>query len=327
METSDNSVDQLMKDYSDALANAHPELLEKTLQFFDRRYANDEELAMIDLMQATNPDFPAAFDTWEIVQLIGRSVLLPMHMKKAYIRDVATWDAAEVEKMLSILRSEPELAEKMHNLLGDEYLLFVQHRQAEWKALKQLFAKDHSTIAEAVRAHIKVTESAAPEEQKINAFLAPFNEQFVKALARNPKDIYSLTPREFETLMAAILADLGWQIELTPQSKDGGKDIIATIPFGGGKLLGIVECKRYSPHHKVGIDIVERFVYTIREKTKASLGMMMTTSFFTQGAWEVAKEHSWQLQLHDYDKVCCLLKNFGSYGQGGNSGMWIFPQV
>lgn len=324
METSASSLDQLIRDHGDALAAADPHLMEKVLQFFDRRYSEDGDLAMMDIMQAANPDFAASFDVREIIQLIGRSVLLPMHVKKVYIRDVPAWDGAEVERMISILREEPKLAAGMHSILGDEFLMMVQHREAEWKALRQWFIDDHHNVAKAVRSQIKVNERASSDEKEMNALLAPFNDEFVRALARNPKDIYSLAPREFEVLIAALLEDLGWEIELTPQTKDGGKDIVATIPFGAGKLLGIVECKKYSPGKKVGIEMVERFVYTIREKTRASLGMMMTTSFFTQGAWDVAREHSWQLQLNDYEAVQRLLNNFGTYDKKGNSGLWVF---
>lgn len=324
MEISENPFDQLMKDHSSDLAAADPELLETVLKFFDRRYSDDGELAIVDIMMATNPDFSYP-DAQQIVQLVRQSVLLPLQMKKEYIRDAATWERVEIDKMLAMLRSEPALAEDMQLLLGDDFPLMVQHREAEWNALTQLFVEDHHNVAKAVRSYVKATESTSFDDQILNAFLSPFNDEFVKALARNPNDIYRLTPREFEKLIAALLSDLGWQVELTPQTKDGGKDIIATIPFGTGKLLGIVECKRYSPEQKVGIDIVERFVYTIREKTKASLGMMMTTSFFTKGAWDVTREHSWQLHLNDFDKVSQLLKNFGSYQSGGNSGLWIFP--
>lgn len=324
MDTPTSSLDQLMRDHGDALAAADPHMMETVLQFFDRRYLADGDLAMMDIMHATNPDFADSFDVREIIQLIGRSVLLPMHMKKIYIRDVPTWEGGEVEEMIFTLREEPELSAKMHSILGDEFSMIVQHREAEWKALRQWFIDDHHNIAKAVRSQIGVNEAAVSEKEKMHVLLAPFNHDFVKALARNPRDVYSLSPREFEKLIAALLEDLGWEIELTPQTKDGGKDIIATIPFGPGKLLGIVECKRYSPDHKVGIEIVERFVYTVREKTKASLGMMMTTSFFTQGAWDVAKEHAWQLYLNDYEKVQCLLNNFGTYKKQGNSGLWIF---
>lgn len=62
---------------------------------------------------------------------------------------------------------------------------------------------------------------------------------------------------------------------------------------------------------------MERFLYTIRDKDKASLGLLATTSYFTGGAHAAAKEKQYVLKLADKDEV---LGWIGRYGMEANRG-------
>lgn len=59
------------------------------------------------------------------------------------------------------------------------------------------------------------------------------------------KYILNLIPREFELLIASLYEHLGYEIEVTPATRDGGKDIIAGIEREDGKEVVYVECKLY----------------------------------------------------------------------------------
>lgn len=89
----------------------------------------------------------------------------------------------------------------------------------------------------------KSTDSRAESESDILVV----NTDLAKYLKDHPKEVYKLTPRHFEELIAGILADLGYSIELTAQSADGGIDIFATQKSTVGESLLIVDCKRYAP--------------------------------------------------------------------------------
>ena len=82
--------------------------------------------------------------------------------------------------------------------------------------------------------------------------------ELLSALQIQPELLRQLRPRQFEEVVAEILNKHGFEIELTPETRDGGVDIIATRNDPLGKILYIVECKRYTPPKKVGIDIVQR---------------------------------------------------------------------
>jgi len=72
----------------------------------------------------------------------------------------------------------------------------------------------------------------------------------------NPAKLYDLSPRKFEELIASILEDLGFDVQLTQATRDGGSDIIAYIRNAVCEYLTLVECKKYDPKNKVGVGII-----------------------------------------------------------------------
>ena len=147
--------------------------------------------------------------------------------------------------------------------------------------------------------------------------------EFVKELKKHPDNIYLLSPRKFEIFTAELLKDLGWSIELTPQTRDGGKDIIATKIVDGFKLMNVVECKRYSPENPVGIEIIRSFGFVIQD-LKATMGMVATSSYFTKEAKAKAAEYNWRMNLRDFGALKEMLSKYGTLEMDEGSGLW-FP--
>ena len=52
--------------------------------------------------------------------------------------------------------------------------------------------------------------------------LSPVNEQVLKYLSENPKELYNLTDADFEIVMAEIYAKLGYDVTRTQSTRDGG---------------------------------------------------------------------------------------------------------
>jgi len=70
------------------------------------------------------------------------------------------------------------------------------------------------------------------------------NEGMIAALKKQPKDIFTLSPRKYEELVAELMRDMGYEVTLTKATRDGGKDILASIRTEVGDLLCLVEAKR-----------------------------------------------------------------------------------
>lgn len=125
------------------------------------------------------------------------------------------------------------------------------------------------------------------------------NEQILRMVRDNPSAMYSLPPRQFEELVAEILDKMGYDISLTPESKDGGFDMYAAWKDGLGEFLYLVECKRYAPNRTVGVQLVRALNGVVDEK-RATAGILVTTSHFTREAHEFQQRLQHRLSLRDY---------------------------
>lgn len=127
-------------------------------------------------------------------------------------------------------------------------------------------------------------------------------DNIIRLLARNPQQLYEIEPRRFEELVAELLARQGLRVKLTPRSKDGGKDILAFAKTSLGEHLYHVECKRFAPNRPVGVALV-RQLYGVIEADRATAGMLVTTSRFTEDAWAFQETVKHRMSLKAYEDI------------------------
>jgi len=135
-------------------------------------------------------------------------------------------------------------------------------------------------------------------------------DELVSHVSKRHDDIYSLTPRKFEELVAAVYSNQGWKVELTKQTRDGGADLVCLKR--DTDEIRIVECKRYAKNRKVGLAAVDRLVgVSIRKNTNSA--HLVTSSSFSgpaRKAQSQAIENGVDLDLIDgYD----LLKSVNAF--------------
>jgi hypothetical protein len=159
---------------------------------------------------------------------------------------------------------------------------------------------------------------AAQVDQKTNRPVFTFDE-VATALARlrieMPRhspiptlfNIDALTGQQFESLMKALLIEMGFQAELTEVTGDGGIDIIAMLdkPFCGGRY--IFQCKRYAGHNIVGSPAIRDF-YGAVTADRAVKGIFVTTSEFSAQAKEFAAQVG--IELVNRTKLVQLLQEY-----------------
>lgn len=133
----------------------------------------------------------------------------------------------------------------------------------------------------------------------------------VQKVMRQPRDLYSLSARDFEILMAELFRDQGWTVELTKQTRDGGADIIAVRSDVGSHLKMLIEAKRRAPDSPIGVGVV-RELYGVRQLHRVSKVMLATTSYFSPAAQrEFAPVIPWELELSDYNQILSWIKEYG----------------
>ena len=125
------------------------------------------------------------------------------------------------------------------------------------------------------------------------------NNELIDHLSRNPDAVHDLTGRQFEELTAELLERMGYEVQLTAATRDGGKDLYAVRKDGLGSFMFVVECKRYAPDRPVSVGVV-RSVHGVAQHERANGAIVMTTSFFTDPAKQFARELRGQMSLRDF---------------------------
>ena len=144
--------------------------------------------------------------------------------------------------------------------------------------------------------------------KKACVWVCDFEQEMLAHFRSHPEDMYTMKPRAFEKLTAAIFRNNGFTVELTPETWDDGIDIIAVQHSAfTGKNLNLIECKRYKPERRVSIGVVDRLLGVVGRK-HATKGIIVTTSSFTAPARKIEDANKHVLSLKDYHDIVAWLK-------------------
>jgi restriction system protein len=120
-------------------------------------------------------------------------------------------------------------------------------------------------------------------------------------------NLLDMSPGYFEHLVRQIFVAQGAEGWTTTQSSDDGIDAVIakrTALMGG---LSIVQAKRYNPNRDaLGPSHVRELAGAMEEK-KAGWGILITTSRFTAGCHQKAREHG-RMELIDGNRLVWLIK-------------------
>ena len=175
---------------------------------------------------------------------------------------------------------------------------------------------DKEHLRRVLAGHLYDLDDAAPaaKEELITVarpVIVSANEAMIKALKEHPKDVFRLSPRKYEELIAELLNDMGYEVTLTKATRDGGKDILASLKTECGDFLCLVEAKRYRHDRTIGVSLVRALYGTLCD-FKATSGMLVTTSSFSPDARAFQQNHQYQLSLRDYADVAGWIQQYGT---------------
>lgn len=128
--------------------------------------------------------------------------------------------------------------------------------------------------------------------------------------------ILNMSGYEFENYISRLLINMGFDVEVTQYSNDGGIDLIATYkkPIFFGKY--IIQCKRWNT--SVGQPEV-RDLYGVVMDQRANKGILITTSDFTTQAYDFAKGKNLELINGDVLNKLVTSNNLESYTKVENT--------
>jgi len=123
----------------------------------------------------------------------------------------------------------------------------------------------------------------------------------IERLQKYPDDLRVIDRRLFEEIVAEIFSGLGYEVELTQRTRDGGKDIIA-IRKAEINLRFLIECKRPDIGKAVGVSAV-RELYGVKVDDGATKAILATTTYLSPDAKMFIEKHRWELEGKEYNGI------------------------
>lgn len=201
-------------------------------------------------------------------------------------------------------------------IIGDGEYVVVSNKTLEHNSNSLVHYSDDIEYCQKVQQHFNYIWSESTEilfedlfassipsiQREILTLSTGFWDPLLSELTKNPKSIYDLPPRKFEELVAEMLTRDGFSVTITPETRDGGKDILAVNNTTLGNHLYLVECKRYAPERPIDVSLV-RALYGVVEAEKANAGILVTTSYFTKDAIKFRDTIKHRMSFEDYENL------------------------
>ena len=143
---------------------------------------------------------------------------------------------------------------------------------------------------------------ALPESRVELARLSP-SHSVLQSLLLRPGGLDELHWRQFEKLIAELLAADGYTVELMQGTKDGGVDVIAVKDHGPlGLFKTLWQAKKKNPGNKVGLSVIRELADT-RNELGASKAFIVTSTYLTRDAIKRIQRDCYQLGKLDRDDL------------------------
>lgn len=145
---------------------------------------------------------------------------------------------------------------------------------------------------------------------EVNEIIQAVSKQFAELVARDPRALEQLEWRDLERMLAEVFSGIGFEVKLTPPSKDGGKDIILQCVVSGRMHSYIVEIKHWRSSTRVGGSALKDFIGVV-VKEKRDAGIFLSTYGFTSNAFEAISEiERHKIRCGEKEKIISLCKTY-----------------
>jgi cold shock CspA family protein len=144
----------------------------------------------------------------------------------------------------------------------------------------------------------------------------------VREIAMRPASILDLEWRDLERVAAEVLERLGFEVELGPGSKDGGKDLVVYLNDGGEGRRYLIEIKHWRPPSMVGKKTLENFIHVVASEA-ADGGVFLSTSGFRKNVFECMNSAtSVEVRLGGTVKITRMCQEYVK----SELGIWTAPK-
>jgi restriction system protein len=213
----------------------------------------------------------------------------------------------DICRLADASEGSPLVAHVLASLATRESVDTVLQRLAE-QSFETVGRYDGRFTPEFSRLAADVPLSSLPYGRDVEVRVKAVGDDLIRRCAQRPELMQELGPRKFEELMAELYARQGFEVELTPQTRDGGVDlyVVRYEPFG--RMVTLVDAKRMRLDRKVGVGVV-RQLFGVVEAQRASAGVIATTSFFTRDAQRYSEQLGFRMFLQGYLDLQKMLRD------------------
>ena len=159
-------------------------------------------------------------------------------------------------------------------------------------------------------------ELALPETRERIVIYSP-SLLLLEKLRTQHISLHDLTWRQFEEVIAELLIQDGFTVDLGRGTKDDGKDIVAVKEVRGfGLVMSVWQAKKHNVGKKVGVGVIRELADT-RNELEASKGVIVTTTSLTRGALKRIEQDRYLLHKVDGDDLLTWIQQTRQ-PEGGN---------
>jgi restriction system protein len=147
--------------------------------------------------------------------------------------------------------------------------------------------------------------------------------EFAHMIARNARALDHVEWRDLERIVAEVFEKLGFDVELTPSSKDQGRDVILECSVKGTRRSYIIEVKHWRSGARVGSSTIRDFVDVVAREGRDG-GVFLSTYGYTGNAFEAITEIERQrVRFGSEEKIAALCRKYSRAA----AGLWSPPEV
>lgn len=157
-------------------------------------------------------------------------------------------------------------------------------------------------------------------ESVVVKILKDCTQHIIMAIVNDPNTLKDLEWLDMERTVAELFRGLGFKVELTPSSKDGGKDVILELEEIDQKKTYVIEIKHWRSGQKVGKSAVDKFVKIVVKENRTAGLFLSTYGVSSEVVESLTKIERKKVKFGDKEKIISLCE---TYIKKKESGLWL----
>lgn len=205
--------------------------------------------------------------------------------------------------------------------------LSERHPEDEFKLAGIEEIENWSNILASTKASEASQGGISGVKQQVIRAINDLATRLCELIAKDERALQFVEWRDLERVVAAALAGLGFDVELTQPSKDQGRDVVALCQVNGHQLHYEIEIKHWRSGKRVGESEIYHFI-EVNANDRTDGGLFLSTSGYTNTVVsQVCELTKRRIRLGGSEKVVTLCQHFWRRQRGLWEPLGALPEV